>query len=37
MANKLMHIPNDKVYYNQWLKRLDTALNEPTNQIHQRC
>ena len=32
MANKIMHIPNDNVYYNQWLKRLETALNEPTNQ-----
>ena len=35
MANNLMFIPNDDtpfVDYNQWLKRLDTQLNETTNQ-----
>ena len=38
MADKLMYIPNDdsnitlSVYYNKWLKRLDTQLNEPPNQ-----
>ena len=38
MSNKLMYIPNDEtqnyppVDYNYWLKRLDTELNEPTNQ-----
>ena len=38
MADKLMYVPNDDkqiapfVYYNQWLKRLDTQLNEPNNQ-----
>ena len=38
MADKLIHIPNDDtqnyyfVDYNKWLKRLDTQLNEPTNQ-----
>ena len=37
MAVKLMYIPNDdtqvtsSVYNNQWLKRLDTQQNEPTN------
>ena len=37
MADKLMYIPNDdtkippSVDYNQWLKSLDTQLNEPTN------
>ena len=35
MAEKLMCIPNDNnpsgAYY-YWLKRLDTQLNEPTNQ-----
>ena len=36
MADKLMYIPNDKTQtylFNQWLKSLDTQLNEPTNQI----
>ena len=37
MADKLLYIPNDKqnfssVDYNYWFKRLDTHLNEPTNQ-----
>ena len=38
MSDKLMHIPNDdnkttpSVDYNYWLKRLDTQLNETTNQ-----
>ena len=35
MDCKLMYIPNDDIdysYYNYWLKRLDTQLNEPTNQ-----
>ena len=38
MANTLMYIPNNNtqitpsVDYNQLLKRLDTQLNEPTNQ-----
>ena len=37
MADKLMYIPNGDTYtpsvdYNQWLKRLDTQYNEPTNQ-----
>ena len=35
MADKLMYIPNDNtpsVDYYYWLKRLDTQLNEPTNQ-----
>ena len=38
MAKKLMNIPNDDTQYfpsedcNQWLKRLDIQLNEPTNQ-----
>ena len=35
MAHKLIFIPNDdtlSVDYNQWLKRLDTQLNKPTNQ-----
>ena len=38
MAEKLLYITNhDKqnypfVDYNQWLKRLDTQLNKPTNQ-----
>ena len=31
MANKLMYIPNDNIQ-NQCLKRLDSQLNEPTNQ-----
>ena len=37
MAGKLMYIPNDytqnnpSIDYNQWLKRLDTRLNEQTN------
>ena len=38
MADKLMYIPNDdtqvtpSVGYNQWLKHLDTQLNDSTNQ-----
>ena len=38
MADKFMHIPNDNtqithpVDYNQWLKRLDSKLNDQTNQ-----
>ena len=38
MTDKLMHIPYDytknypSVDYNQWLKRLDTQLNQLTNQ-----
>ena len=38
MADKLMYIPNDDIQnypfldYNEWLKRLDTLINEPTNQ-----
>ena len=39
MADKLMHIPNDKQNYPffrlqlvQWLKRLDNQLTGPTNQ-----
>ena len=38
MADKLMYIPNDDtqitpfVNYNKLFKRLDTKLNEPTNQ-----
>ena len=38
MTDKLMYISNDdtqnypSVEYNQWLKRLYTKLNEPTNQ-----
>ena len=35
MADKLMYIPNSDtqiVDYNKWLKRLDTPLDEPTNQ-----
>ena len=38
MANKLIHIPNDDTHnysyvdYFNWLKRLKTQLNEPTNQ-----
>ena len=38
MVDKLMYIPIDdtqntpSVDYNWWLKRLDTKLNEPTNQ-----
>ncbi len=38
MADKLMYITNDEykitpsVDYNKWIKRLDTQLNEPTNQ-----
>ena len=38
MADKLMHFPNEdkkitrSVNYNQWLKSLNTQLNEPTNQ-----
>ena len=35
MAHKLNFISNDdtlSVDYNQWLKRLDTQLNKPTNQ-----
>ena len=41
MADKLMNIPNDLLFihkithfvdYNKWLKRLDTQLNELTNQ-----
>ena len=38
MADKLMYIPNEDtqiihcVDYNQWLKRLDTQLNEPIYQ-----
>ena len=37
MAYKLMYIPNDvtkiipSVDYNQWLKRLNTQLDKPTN------
>ena len=36
MADKSIYLPNDdtqytpSVDYNQWLKRLDTQLNEPT-------
>ena len=36
MADKLMYIPNDdaqnfpSIYYNKWLKRFDTQLNEPS-------
>ena len=39
MADKLIKIPNDEnkftlpVGYNQWLKRFDTQLNDPTNSI----
>ena len=37
MTYKFMYIPNDdkqyiSVVFNLWLKRLDTQLNEPTNQ-----
>ncbi len=38
MADKLMYSPNDNtqithpVYYNYWLNRLYTILNESTNQ-----
>ena len=32
MADKLMFIKITPVDYTQWLKRLDTQLNEPTNQ-----
>ena len=39
MTEKLIYIPNDNtqitpssVYYNYWLKRLDTQFNDPTNQ-----
>ena len=38
MPVKMINIPNDDkqitpfVDYNQWLKRLGTQLNEPTNQ-----
>ena len=38
LADKLMYIPNIDtqnytfVDYNQWLKRLETQLNKPTNQ-----
>ena len=38
MADKLLYIPIDdtkitpSVDHNKWLKRLDTQLNEPTNQ-----
>ena len=38
MDDNLMYIANydtqitPSVYYNQWLKRLDTQLNEPANQ-----
>ena len=38
MANKLMYIPNEdtqnipSVDKNQWLKRVNTQLNETTNQ-----
>ena len=37
MGDILMYIPNDdtqnfsSVDYNQWLERLDTQINEPTN------
>ena len=42
MADKLVYIPNDDIQnypycklqllnYNQWLKRLGTQVNEPTN------
>ena len=41
IADKLMYIPNDDtvtLYYNWWLKRLDTQLNELINQkIPQSC
>ena len=39
MTDKLMYIPimilkiNHSVDYNYWLKRSDTLLNEPNNQI----
>ena len=43
MTNILMYIPNDDtqkitpyVDYNQWLKRLDTQLTEPTNKNSQK-
>ena len=42
MADKLIKIPNDEnkftppVGYNQWLKRFDTQLNDPTNSIQAR-
>ena len=41
MTDKLMYIPNnDKQYisllFNLWLKRLDTQLNEPTNQNYMK-
>ena len=43
MDDKLMYIPNfdtrdrikPSVDYNQWLKRLDTQLNQPTNKSTQ--
>ena len=31
MSDKFMYIPNDDIK-NQWLKRLNTQLNKPTNQ-----
>ena len=40
MADKLIYILNDDTKYfyfldyNYWLKRLDTELNEPINQIY---
>ena len=39
MADKFMYIPNNEhkftpsVDYDEWLKRLDTYLNEPSKQI----
>ena len=33
MADKLMYIPYDDTQnYNEWLTRVDTQLNKPTNQ-----
>ena len=34
MAEELIYISNDVTQgrYNQWLKRLETQLNKPTNQ-----
>ena len=33
MTDKLMiHKITPSVYYNEWFKRLDTQLNDPTNQ-----
>ena len=37
MADKSIYIPNDdtkKSLHNYWLKRLDTQLNESTQQNH---